>query len=129
MCSALGDHVFNYGQRDSADQMRTTWEKVVHHTGTVFGNDISMELLTRTETVIPAPEYTPAVLAQKLEDAQLRASQHARVQEARKLTLADLKANQGKAMDIANMSNEIALAEHAIKKPLPIKLEGEEMAR
>ncbi len=35
LCSALGNYVFDYGQKAAADQMRTTWEKIVHHAGTI----------------------------------------------------------------------------------------------
>jgi hypothetical protein len=27
--------------------MRTTWEKIVHHAGTIYGHDISNELLNK----------------------------------------------------------------------------------
>ena len=37
LCTALGHHVFDYGQKGSADQMRNTWEKIVHHVGTIYG--------------------------------------------------------------------------------------------
>jgi hypothetical protein len=40
MCSTMG-------HKDLADQMRTTWEKIVHHVGTIHGQNISNELLNR----------------------------------------------------------------------------------
>ncbi len=55
LCAALGEHVFNYDQKGSADQMKNTWEKIVHHVGTIHGEDISNELLNRTAIVIPKP--------------------------------------------------------------------------
>ena len=41
MCSALDNHIFEYGQMASSDQMITTWEKLVHHVGTIHGHNIS----------------------------------------------------------------------------------------
>jgi hypothetical protein len=29
LCAALGNNVFDYGHRAAADQMRTSWEKLV----------------------------------------------------------------------------------------------------
>jgi hypothetical protein len=37
MCTNLGTHVFDYGQKSAADQMRTSWEKLVQYVGTNFG--------------------------------------------------------------------------------------------
>jgi hypothetical protein len=44
LCAALSNHVFDYGRKGAADQMRTTWEKTVHHVGTIHGHDTSNEL-------------------------------------------------------------------------------------
>ena len=41
ICSALGIHVFYYGQKSLADQMRTIWEKLVNNVITIHGHDIS----------------------------------------------------------------------------------------
>jgi hypothetical protein len=44
LCAALGINVFDYGHRAAADQMRTSWEKLVQFVGTNYGQDISNEL-------------------------------------------------------------------------------------
>jgi hypothetical protein len=44
LCAALGINVFDYGQSAAADQMRTSWEKLVQVVGTNCGQDISNEL-------------------------------------------------------------------------------------
>jgi hypothetical protein len=44
LCMTLGTNVFDYGQKAAADQMRTTWDKLVQHVGASFGQDISREL-------------------------------------------------------------------------------------
>ena len=40
LCSALGNSIFNYGQKGAADQMRASWEKIVQHVGSIYGHDI-----------------------------------------------------------------------------------------
>ena len=40
LCSALGNNVYDYGQKLAADQMRMNWEKIVHHAGTIYRHDI-----------------------------------------------------------------------------------------
>jgi hypothetical protein len=62
LCSALGNHVFDYGQKAAADQMRTTWEKIVHHVGTIYGHDISNVLMNKKTVTISEPEYTQEIL-------------------------------------------------------------------
>ena len=54
--------MFDYGQKGAADQMRTMWEKIVHHVGTIHGHDVSNELLNKKIVSIPEPEYTQEVL-------------------------------------------------------------------
>ncbi len=63
LCAALGSHVFDYAQKGAADQMRTTWEKIVHHVGTIYGHDISNELLNKKTVVIDKPVHPQDVLA------------------------------------------------------------------
>ena len=50
--TSLGTNVFDYGQKNVADQMRTTWEKLVQHVGTSYGQDISNELQNKTTVTI-----------------------------------------------------------------------------
>jgi hypothetical protein len=42
--------------------MRTTWEKFVHHVGTIHGHDISNELLNKKTVIIEKPTHTQDVL-------------------------------------------------------------------
>ena len=62
MCSALGKNVFDYGQKASADQMRTSWEKLVRYVGTSYGHDVSNELQNKIALVFTEPEYELAIL-------------------------------------------------------------------
>jgi alpha-glucuronidase len=41
--------VFDYGHKEAADQMRTSWEKLTQYVGATYGQDISNELQIRQE--------------------------------------------------------------------------------
>jgi hypothetical protein len=49
LCAALGNNVFAYGQRAAADQMQTSWEKLVQFMGTNYGQDISKQWATEQD--------------------------------------------------------------------------------
>ena len=61
--SALGTHVFDYGHKAAADQMRTSWEKLAQYCGTINGQNIHNELSNKTPVILQEPVYTPAVMA------------------------------------------------------------------
>jgi hypothetical protein len=42
--------------------MRTTWEKIVHHVGTIYGHDISNELQNKKTVIINEPKHTQDML-------------------------------------------------------------------
>jgi hypothetical protein len=63
MCTNLGKNVFDYGQKSAADQMRTSWEKLVHYVGTNYGQDINNELQKKVWVVLTEPMHTDDVLA------------------------------------------------------------------
>jgi hypothetical protein len=63
LCATLGNNVFNYGHRAAADQMQTSWEKLVQFMGTNYGQDISNELQNKTPVTLTKPVHTPEVLA------------------------------------------------------------------
>ena len=50
--------MFKYGEKNSAEEIRTTWEKVVQHHGIALCQDISTELRTRTLIVIPETTHS-----------------------------------------------------------------------
>ena len=54
--------MFDYGQKASADQMRTAWEKLVQYVGTSYGHDIPNDLQNKLSVVFPEPEYDLAIL-------------------------------------------------------------------
>ena len=53
----LEGHIFDLGERSSADLMRTTQIKIAQYVGSLYGGDIMGELETKTEFVAPVPTY------------------------------------------------------------------------
>ncbi len=53
----LEGHIFDLGDRSSADLMRTTQIKIAQYVGSLYGGDIMGELETKTEFVAPTPKY------------------------------------------------------------------------
>ena len=49
--------MYTYQEKSSADDIRTTTEKIVSHIGIVMTQDIANEILNRTQMVIPHPDY------------------------------------------------------------------------
>jgi hypothetical protein len=62
MCTNLGTNVFDYGQKSTADQMCTSWEKLVQYVGTNYGQDIKNELHNKVWIVLNEPVHTYDVL-------------------------------------------------------------------
>ena len=83
LCSALGNNVFNYGQEGAVDQMWTTWEKIVHHAGTIYGHNIRSEMQNKMKVFIPNPEYTEDVQSKHKPRMELLNIQSARLRKER----------------------------------------------
>jgi hypothetical protein len=134
LCSALGSHVFDYGQRGSADQTKTSYEALTRHAGTVFGPDIGNELQNRQRLVIPEPTYSAEAIAANQAATLRRNTQHQRIEAARKaksLALAE-KIKQGDTdamLEQAILLNEMEEADHKANLPIPITLEGSEYTK
>jgi hypothetical protein len=63
LCTNIGTNVFDYGQKSAADQMRTSWEKLLQYVGTNYGQDINNKLQNKVWVVLTEPVYTNDVLA------------------------------------------------------------------
>mmetsp|Transcript_31038 Transcript_31038/g.44087 ORF Transcript_31038/g.44087 Transcript_31038/m.44087 type:complete len:86 (-) Transcript_31038:193-450(-) len=48
LCTTLGVNIFDYRQKAAADQMRTSWEKLVQYVGTSCGQGIANELQNKS---------------------------------------------------------------------------------
>jgi hypothetical protein len=62
-CEALGNNIFEHGQKGSADQMQNTFKSIIKYVGNTFGTNMSTELKNRTRFVIPAPVGSATTLA------------------------------------------------------------------
>jgi hypothetical protein len=128
LCGALGVHVFDYGQKGAADQMRITWEKIVHHAGTIYGHDISNELQNKKTVVILEPSYTQEVLNKHAEREARRQTQNLRLGLARQVQKTALEQEVIDAIDpeapmkLAILDNQIEEAAYEMGIELPIKL-------
>jgi hypothetical protein len=113
LCAGLGVHVFAYGSKGAADQMRNTWEKITHHVGTIYGHNISNELQNKTLVTVAEPQYTAAVIAKHaLQETRrqaqgLRLNLAASAQRLALLALVATGANITAPMQLTVLENEI----------------------
>ena len=85
LCAALGSYIFDYGHKGSADQMRTSWEKLVQYVGTNYGPDIGNEFQNKKTYVIAEPEHALATLARHATRETMVRTAQANLQTAREL--------------------------------------------
>lgn len=132
LCAALGTNVFDYGQKGSADQMRTSWEKLVQYAGTTYGQDISNELKNKKEITIPEPEHTDDVKNRHAAREQLVKDGIRNIQAARKQQEIVLEkavsdgTDPDAGMKLAILQNEIAQADYELSQEVPIELTDSE---
>ncbi len=62
LCDQLGIHVYDYGQKNAADLVRSSWEKLVQYVGTTYGQDIGSELHTKQTIVLDEPTHSMAII-------------------------------------------------------------------
>ena len=60
MCVALGENIFTYGKKGSADAVPRTLKACIKHVGTIMGSDNASELANRKEFKPKEPEFTQA---------------------------------------------------------------------
>jgi hypothetical protein len=118
----------NYGQKSAADQMRTSWEKLVQCVGTNYGQDIKNELRNKVWVVLTKPVHTDDVLARHsvrevmIRNVQLNIQQTRQAQE----TILEAAVQTGTYMDaptkLAILQNEIAQGEFAASIEVPVVL-------
>jgi hypothetical protein len=76
LCTNLGTSVLYYGQKSAADQMHTSWEKLVQYVGTNYGQDISNELQNKITLIIVDPVHMDDFLMRHgVRDAMIRTGQ------------------------------------------------------
>jgi hypothetical protein len=124
--------VFDYGHKAAADQMRTSYEKLIQYVGTTYGQDISNELHNKTTLVLPEPVYTAAVLTRHATRELMIRKGQANLQQARKAQKVILQAAVKQASDpeaplkLAIPENAIAEGDFEQKVEVPIELTDSE---
>jgi hypothetical protein len=58
ICTNLDTNVLDYGHKSAADQMQSSWEKLVQYVSTNYGQDISNELQNSITLIIVEPVHT-----------------------------------------------------------------------
>jgi hypothetical protein len=132
LCTNLGTNVFDYVQKSAADQMRTSWEKLVQYAGTNYGQDINNELQNKVWVVLTEPVHTNDVLARhSVREVMIRNGQM-NIQQARQAQESILKAalQAGTDMDapmrLATLQNDIAQGEFTTSIEVPVVLTDSE---
>jgi hypothetical protein len=132
LCTNLGTNVFDYGQKSAADQMRTSWEKLVQYVGTKYGQDINKKLQNKIWVVLTEPVHTNDVLSRhSVREVMIRNGQ-LNIQQARQAQETILKASvqTGTYMDspmkIEILQNDIAQGEFSASIEVPVDLTDSE---
>jgi hypothetical protein len=131
LSTTLGTNVFDYGQKSAADQMRTSWEKLVQYVGTTYGQDISNELQNKVTVTLAEPVHTAEVLTRHaVRELMIRTGQ-SNIQRARRVQQAILQTavdagEADAAMKLAVLENEIASGEYNASMEVPVELNDSE---
>jgi hypothetical protein len=128
LCAALSNNVFNYGHRAAADQMQTSWEKLVQFVGTNYGQDISNELQNKIPVMLTEPVHTPEVLARHaIQELMVHTGQQ-NIQQAclsKQVIIMEAAAALGEdpdaPMQLAILDNEIAEGDYKQNYEVPIE--------
>jgi hypothetical protein len=128
LCTNLGTNVFDYGQKSSADQMRLSWEKLVHYVGTNYGQNSSNELQNKITAIIVKPVHTDDVMARHGVREVMIQSGQMNIQRARNSqeNILQNAVNKGEDMDapmkLAILQNEISQGEFTTNIEGPVEL-------
>jgi hypothetical protein len=120
--------VFDYGQKSTVDQMRTSWEKLVQYVGTNYGQDINNELQNNIIVVLIEPAHTDDVLMRHSVREVMIPTGQLNIQRERQSQETILKASllSGIDMDalmkLASIQNDVAQGEFAVNMEVPVEL-------
>jgi hypothetical protein len=124
--------VFDYGHKEAADQMRTSWEKLVQYVGATYGQDISNELLNKTAVTHTEPVHTASVMTRHVARAQMVRAGQANLQQAHRAQELVLEAaviagvDPDAPMKLAILNNAIAEGDFQQNLEVPIELTDSE---
>jgi hypothetical protein len=132
LCTTLGTNVFDYSQKSAADQMRTSWEKLVQYVGTNYGQDISNELQNKLTVTLVEPVHTAEILTRHDARVRMVRTGQANIHQARidQVTVLRQAVNEGldpeAPMKLAILQNEIAQGVFAANVAVPVELSDSE---
>jgi hypothetical protein len=124
--------VFDYGHRAAADQMRTSWEKLVQFMGTNYGQVISNELQNKIPVVLSEPVHTLEVFARHAICEQMVQTGEENLQRAPLLKRVILEAaaalgtDPDAPMQLAILDDQIAEGSYKQNNEVPIKMSDSE---
>ncbi|MGL5935066.1 MAG: hypothetical protein ACRCZI_05535, partial [Cetobacterium sp.] len=136
----LGGHVFDYGTKNAADQMATTWENIILLAGSTLGEDICNELRNEKPAYIPKPVIPEHAAEAHDTEIHRRNAQKERLIAAKKTALTAIqstisKTNLDETQELATLSvqeaeleNEIEQLRYEIDNPPAVELRGAEKA-
>jgi hypothetical protein len=132
LCTTLGSNIFDYGHKGAANQMRTSWEKLVQFVGTNYGQDISNELQNKITVTLPEPTHIDAVMQHHMQHEQMIRNAQAKLSVAHEQQCILLEAAVAAQLDadapmkLAVLENEIVQAEFEVSEDVPIELTDSE---
>ena len=84
LCIYLLNSVFNCGHKSAANQMRTSWVKLVHHIGNKYRQDIDNDLNSKIKRNIVTPVRSTQVLVSHTTQEALVRTDQSNIQAARR---------------------------------------------
>jgi hypothetical protein len=132
LCTNIGTNVFDYGQKSAADQMCTSWVKLVQYVGTNYGQDINNKFQNKVWVVLAEPLHTDDVIARHsvrevmIRNGQLNIQQAWQAQETILKAAVRAGTDMDAPMKLAILQNEIAQGEFAASIEVPVVLTDSE---
>ena len=80
----MGDNLFTYNEKGTADQLVITLHQIVKHIVTIYGQEISNKIHNQTAFIIVKPVYDQDLLDKQVIKEHQREANFKRIQDARK---------------------------------------------
>jgi hypothetical protein len=128
LCTNFGANLFDYGKKSAADQMRTSWEKLVQYVNTNYGQDICNELQNKITVTLTEPVHTADVFLRHGVREQMIRTGQLNIQQAQKVQQNIPQAAVTAGLDLDSptklviIQNEIAQGEFAANIDVPVEL-------
>jgi hypothetical protein len=132
LCTTLGNNVFDYGHKAAADQMQTSWEKLVQYVGSNYGQDIRNELQNKTTVTLNKLVHTNTVLSRHKTREQMICAGQINLQKARTAKQVILQkavasgTDPDAPMQLAILDNEITEGTYQQGIKVPIEMTDSE---